>query len=321
MAAPHVSRWVQERYTPAESDENLILVAASNPDTTKALVHLGSIIAQASEDAYICVMSVAPRTGQASSAAGRDRRGNPVHGSMPGGIRSRRTRLTGTWRCTPRCATALSVSEGILDEVASHRNAKLLVVGWPGSLNGRTLAENPVKVALQKAHTNVAVLLDRGLGEPKRILVPVGGGIHSRMALRLANEIAISDNAQVTALRLLVGPAKADGDEEVEDQTALLAEIIEEALGGVPTYFELQVVQAQSVQEGILRAAGECSHDLIVLGASEEWSLDTRLFGTVDDWIAERAPCSVVFCRRYEPVAMAWLRYRVKVIGDAYDQE
>ncbi len=48
-------------------------------------------------------------------------------------------------------------------------------MGWPGPLNGRPLADNPVKVALQKARTNVAVVLDRGLGEPKRILVPVGG--------------------------------------------------------------------------------------------------------------------------------------------------
>ncbi len=46
-----------------------------------------------------------------------------------------------------------------------------------------------------------------------------------------------------------------------------------------------------------------------------EWSLDTGLLGTVDDWIAERVPCSVVFCRRYGPVAMAWLRYRVKRMG------
>ncbi len=38
-------------------------------------------------------------------------------------------------------------------------------------------------------------------------------------------------------------------------------------------------------------------------------------------WIAEQVPCSVVFCRRYEPVAMAWLRYRVKRMGDAYDHE
>ena len=125
----------------------------------------------------------------------------------------------------------------------------------------------------------------------------------------------------MTALRLLIGPVAADEGEEVEDQTALLAEIIEDALGGVPTNFRLQVVQAETVQEGILTAAAEFSYDLIVLGASEEWSLDTRMFGTIDDWVADRAPCSVLFCRRYEPVAMAWLRYRVKAMGDAYDHE
>ena len=56
---PPINKWVRSRARSAESDENLILVAASNPNTTKSLVHLGSIIAQASEDAYICVLSVA----------------------------------------------------------------------------------------------------------------------------------------------------------------------------------------------------------------------------------------------------------------------
>jgi len=193
-------------------------------------------------------------------------------------------------------------------------------MGWPGLLDGRPLADNPVKVVLQKARTNVAVVLDRGLGEPKRILVPVGGGPHSRMALRLANEIAISDGGTVTALRLITAPTTGDDEEVEEDQKALLADIVEEALGGVPTSFNLEVRHAATVPKGILEAS-QSGYELVVIGSSEEWSLDTSLLGTVDDWIAERVPCSVVFCRRYEPVAIAWLRYRVKRMGDAYDHE
>ena len=74
-------------------------------------------------------------------------------------------------------------------------------MGWPGPLEPEQLAENPVKQVLQKAHTNVAVLLNRGLLlQPlRRILVPVGGGPHSRLALRLAHELADAEGAQVTA--------------------------------------------------------------------------------------------------------------------------
>ncbi len=59
-------------------------------------------------------------------------------------------------------------------------------------------------------------MLDRGLGEPKRILVPVRGP-HGR---RWSGEIAISDGATVTALRLITTP-RTDEEEVEEDQRAL----------------------------------------------------------------------------------------------------
>ena len=214
---------------------------------------------------------------------------------------------------------APSVAEGILEEIEQSDNVKLLLTGWPGPLDPQALAENPVKVLLQQAHTNVAVLLDRGLGDVRRILVPVGGGPHSRLAMRLAYEIGRAGRAQVVALRVLNGHAQPD-DEEVEDKTALLAEIIEETLGAVPSIFSLRVAQAKSVPEGILAEAAAEPYDLIVMGASEEWALSTRLFGSVDDWIADKAPCSVLLCRRYEPVAISWLRRQVKRMEHEYDQ-
>jgi len=319
-AAPRASRWIQARVVPNRADESLILIAASNPDTVKSLVHLGSIIAQASVDAYICILSIV--TSNRRSVIDRQ----PQFDARPWAREQtlwNRIAADATARNVAfytKMRTASRVSDGILDEIAARRNIKLLVMGWPGPLNGKPLVDNPVKVVLQKAHTNVAVVLDRGLGEPKRILVPVGGGPHSRMALRLANEIAISDGATVTALRLITTPTTTDEEEVEEDQRALLADVVEEALGGIPTSFNLEAHRAATVPLGILEAS-RSGYELIVIGSSEEWSLDTSLLGTIDDWIAERVPCSVVFCRRYEPVAMAWLRYRVKRMGDAYDHE
>lgn len=142
------------------------------------------------------------------------------------------------------------------------------------------------------------------------------GGPHSRMALRLANEISMADDAQVTVLRLLTEPLE---EEEIEDQNLYLAEIVEEALEEVPDNFNLQVTQAESVQQGILTEANRHPYDLIVVGASEEWTKNTRLFGSIDDWVAEHVHCSVLLCRRYEPVALAWLRYQVKSIEQEYN--
>jgi len=171
---------------------------------------------------------------------------------------------------------ANSVAEGIMEEIESRSGIRLLLIGWPGNLDAKALAQNPVKVALKKAHTNVAVLLDRSLRKVNRILVPVGGGPHSRMALRLANEIAMTDNAQVTALHLNLtseknGADEAEEAEELEDRAAMLHEIVEDALEAMPESLELKIVEAPSVRQGIVDEAKSQPYDLIVMGASEEW--------------------------------------------------
>lgn len=308
-AAPPLVQALRERLKAAEPEDDLILVAAANPQTVKSLVHLASIVAQASNDAYVCVMSVitTSRDLPLNSAKRIAQQLKPQQQSFLRQVAADVSAQNVALYSKVRAAS--SISEGILDEIESRHNLKLLLAGWPGPLDPKKLADNPVKIAVQKAHTNVAVLLDRGLDEVNHILVPVGGGLHSRMALRLANEISMADDARITALRLLTEPVE---EEEIEDQTLYLAEIIEEALGAVPENFDLQVMQAESVQQGILTEANRQPYDLIVVGASEEWSQDTRLFGSIDDWIAEHAPCSVLLCRRYEPVTLAWLRYQVK---------
>ncbi len=317
-ALPPFFESLRERRRATEPDNDLILIAAANPQTVNSLVHLASIVAQASADTYVCVMSVitASRDLPLKSAQRIARQLKPQQQSF---LRQIATNVSAqNVALYSKVRAANTVSEGILEEIESRHNLKLLLAGWPGHIDPKKLAENPVKVMLQKARTNMAVLLDRGLDEVNLILVPVGGGIHSRMALRLANEISMADDARVIALRLLTEPVEED---EIEDQNLYLAEIVEEALEEVPENFELRVTQAESIQEGILAEANRLPYDLIVVGASEEWVKDTRLFGSIDDWIAEHVRCSVLLCRRYEPVTLAWLRYQVKSIEQELNRD
>ncbi len=315
-AGPPISRWMEARVKAAEPDDDLILVAAANPQTVKSLVHLAAIVAQASEDAYVCVMSVLA-SGPTLPLSSAQHLAQQLHPQQQSFLSQMATdTIAQNVAMYSKVRAADSVSAGILEEIEDRQNLKLLLIGWPGSLGGKKLIENPVKIVLQKSHTNIAALLDRGLTEVNRILVPVGGGTHSRLAIRLANEIAMADDARITALRVL--PENAD-DEMIEDQHMLLAELIEEALDEVPTNFDLHIVHGESVQQGILDEANRQPYDLLVIGASEEWTQDTHLFGTIDDWIAEHAPCSVVLCRRHESVPLSWLRYRVKMIEREYE--
>ncbi|MHB9034015.1 MAG: amino acid permease, partial [Anaerolineae bacterium] len=317
------SRYLDARAKATSKTKDLILIAASHPQTIRSLVHIASIIALASEDSYACVLSVRKETpappGEASPMAE-----NPMRSPSQGVLRQALAYAQAyNMALYTKERSDKSVAHGILDEVNRRSNVKMILTGWPGQLNPSSLVENHVKVLLQRAPTNVVSLLDRGLSDIRRILVPIGGGPHSRLAIRLAYEIAMAEDAQITALRLLTPKEKQDDEdlgEEIEDKTTWLAEIIQDELGFVPESCTLQVRETGLLSEGILEEASNKTYDLVVLGASEQWALSTRLFGSVGDWIADNVPCSVLLCRRYEPITMSWIRQRIKSFGNTYEE-
>ena len=160
----------------------------------------------------------------------------------------------------------------------------------------------------------MAVLRDRGAGEReiKHVLVPVGGGPHVRLALRLAWDIARAEKGSLTALRIL--PTADEVDIEVEMD--VLRQIVEDALGEIPEDVVFSLKRNDAVVEGIMaeaaQKADETDYDLIAIGASEEWFLKNLLFGSIPDQVAEGTDCSVLMVRKYEPVPVSRLRRMLK---------
>jgi len=310
---PPLARALTMRVRAIEPSKDRVLVPVANPRTAEKLVHLAAILAQASEDTSICVLTVAPVApdrvqGMASRLSSRlAPRQRALLRRLLSEAGSRNVPLYTKLRVHS------SISASVLEEIESSGDVKLVLLGWPGPLDARKLAENPVKVLLQKARTNVAVLLDQGLQDVRQVLVPVGGGPHSRLAVRLAFEIAEQEGAEVTALYCHCGEQSAD---ELQDSMALLREVIEDELGQVPRRIHTRVACVDSVPGGILAETARQPADLIVLGASEEWASQTRLFGSIDDWIVDQVKCSALLVRRYEPAPIAWIRRTSKGIGN-----
>ena len=59
--------------------------------------------------------------------------------------------------------------------------------------------------------------------------------------------------------------------------------------------------QADSIVDGLRVALEREQNDLVIIGASHEWTVRTVLFGTIPDLIADMAPCSVLMVRRRLP--------------------
>ena len=160
---------------------------------------------------------------------------------------------------------------------------------------------------LHDAHADVGILLNRGLDGITRVVVPFGGGVHSLVAVRLAGKLAEAYDAELIALRV-----RATGEpEEVYDELLAVQEVFEAVFGEVPVYVTMKVIQAPTVEQGILQEVTRCNCELVVMGSSVAYSLQTDLFGVLTDRIAEHMPCSVLLVRRFEPSVLSWLRRRL----------
>jgi nucleotide-binding universal stress UspA family protein len=168
-----------------------------------------------------------------------------------------------------------------------------------------------VKDVVHGALCDVAVLRDRGVTERaiQDILVPIGGGPHARLALRLAWDVAEAEGSSLTLVRIFPEP-----EDVCEVEMDVLHQLVEDELGNVPEGITFRLKCRESVTEGILEEATQPDqdYDLIVIGASEEWFLRDLLFGSIPDRVADSVSCSVLMVRRYEPAPVSWLRRAVK---------
>ncbi|MEM6784643.1 MAG: amino acid permease [Bacteroidota bacterium] len=185
---------------------------------------------------------------------------------------------------------AHDVFEGLVAET-SARQSDLLLMGWRGGFSlGST--ESPVKRVILDTPADLAVLRDRGLGRLRSILVPWGGGAHAHLGLELAIRIARATGAAIHLQRLV----RADVD-TAQERAALAKDTA--AIVGDYNPVLYHVDRAEDVVAGIEGRMHADAYDLVIIGASHEWSIRTAVFGTIPDIVADRAPCSVLMVRRY----------------------
>jgi APA family basic amino acid/polyamine antiporter len=197
---------------------------------------------------------------------------------------------------------AHNVSSAILS-VAETEHPELVIMGWRGGDRMPRIQRNTVSGVLKLAKGNVLVLKDRGLHQLKKILVPVSGGPHAQLGLKLAQELATQWNATITALNVQRGKGVSASCSEYDRQSVELFQseamnFVQETLIGAGVKADPHVILDTDIVGAIVRVAND--HDLIVMGASNEWFLRRRLFGSIPDQIANAAMISVLMVRSEE---------------------
>ena len=202
-------------------------------------------------------------------------------------------------------------AEGIV-ETAAEEESDLIIFGWGGRQGGRggapAVFTPTIDQVVRSSPCDIAVVKQRGVGDLKRILVPVRGGPHAELALRFADALGRRYDAEVAVLHVL--PPGVDADVRSRAERALAAFIRRHARGrSVPL-----VREGVNIRNAILREAA--SADMVVMGAAapaagrlaqtaEAGSAEETLFGPLAETIAQRAHTTVVVVRTREAPSRA----------------
>jgi len=304
-----VRAWMRSRQKEAVPGSSRIIVPLLNSHGSDSLIALGSILAQAEQDVNLCLMSVI-----SEKLAGQPEKSQQALENLKKQRMAVMERFIhfAVERNVPMYTKMVrggSIIQSIQNEVELDSNTRMVLVKWPEKHMSSHLSEEAVEKLSLEIKTNLGVMADRGFGEIHTIMVPVGSGVHCRLAIRIANEIAIQENAQVDYVRVL--PASKDV-ELLEDQMANLQEVVITELGELPSNAVLRLLFSDQVDRALLTEVKENPYSLIIIGSADETGMNGSLFGKVADRVADKATCTVLVVKRHQSAAASWLRQQVK---------
>jgi glucosyl-3-phosphoglycerate synthase len=202
-------------------------------------------------------------------------------------------------------------------EAVGEEGTDLVIFGWGGppspAAAARAEAERgtalvapvfspTIDAVVRESPCDIAVVKQRGVEQVRSILVPVRGGPHAELAMRLARDLGKRFGAQVAVLHVV---PKGIGDRACQREQEALDRFVSEHGGSKRVRGILR--EATSVRTAIIREAA--SHDLVVMGASAQPSNaapDGRfLFGTVADTVASKARPTVIVVKTKQKLGKA----------------
>ncbi len=186
-------------------------------------------------------------------------------------------------------------------EAAAEQEADLMIFGWGGKSGGHrepgaSVISPTIDEVVRESPCDIAVVKQRGARDIRRILVPVRGGPHAELALRMADALAHRHDATVVVMHLV-----PDGVTEAVRAQA------ERALASFSRQFvtarsEPLLRETANVRAAILREAERS--DLVVMGASAPpGEVGGSLFGSLPEAIAQRAKPTVIVVKTREPIS------------------
>lgn len=216
-----------------------------------------------------------------------------------------------------------NAADGVIEAVGEE-GADLVIFGWGGpptpaqtaradaeaaerTLAGAVSGARPVfsptiDAVVRESPCDIAVVKQRGIDKVESILVPVRGGPHAELAMRIGRDLAKRFNARVVVLHVV---PKGIGERAIAHEQAAVDAFVREHAG--IRRASGMIREASSVRQAIIKEAAH--HDLVVMGASAQptnASPDGRyLFGTLAEAVASKAKPTVIVVKTQQSLGLA----------------
>lgn len=185
--------------------------------------------------------------------------------------------------------TAHSLENGIRDAVADA-GADLLLLDWGRShKSGGTLDD-----LVEDPPCDLALLKPGKQNEIHSVLLPVRGGPHARLALRVAQAMAEENDATLTLLHVVV---RRWDDTRREREERFCQDVRRHVT--YPRVAHVQV-EAESVEDVLLAQGAD--HDLVVMGAAARDETSPSVVGRIPSRLAGKLDGTVIIVKTHEPV-------------------
>ncbi len=214
-------------------------------------------------------------------------------------------------------------ADGVIEAVGEE-SSDLVIFGWGGppthaqtaradaeaaemALAGQRSRPRPVfsptiDAVVRESPCDIAVVKQRGLENVESILVPVRGGPHAELAMRISRDLAKRFGAKVVVLHVV---PKGIGERAIEREQVAVDAFVREHAGTRRASGLIR--EAASVRQAIIKEAA--NHQLVVMGASAHptnASPDGRyLFGTLAESVASKAKPTVIVVKTKQAVGLA----------------
>ncbi len=270
---------------PAGQVPYTVLMCVSHGQAGTGMATLGRALAGVpSEPFQVYALHLAPPTGRIS-AARKLAQEPPSSGDALAPLMGRASTLG----LEVRPLSFVSAEPGLdICRTAEAKQAHLILLGLHKPLFSRTMLGGTVREVMQEASANVAVLVDRGLENIRRVLVPFIGSQHDQAALSLARRLMRSVGAEITVLQVNA-PGHGQGDPKARASAeALFSE--------EPRPVHFKEVTHDSPEDAALEEARN-GYELVVVGVGSEWGLENSVFGLHRERLIGDAPTSLLVVR------------------------